>query len=89
MQIPAEEFRDLTAGCNPEILAKFLHVTPRTLQRWREGSASAPYSAYLALNLFLNGEIAGFFGKGWKGFNFGRDGKLYPPLFHGGYPLDS
>lgn len=31
------------------------------------------------------GDLSGLLGQDWEGFSFGKDGKLYPPFFHGGF----
>lgn len=83
--ITPSDFCDLIAGYTLEYLAEFLQVETRTIIRWKKGTSAVPYSAVLALNIKIHGDVAGMFGEGWKGFNFGPDGKLYPPYFRGGF----
>jgi hypothetical protein len=81
----ASDFRDLVAGMDPAWLCDYLQIHSRTLKRWKSGAAAVPHSAVLALRLKLEGDVASFAGEAWKGFFFGRDGKLYIPFFHRGH----
>jgi hypothetical protein len=80
----AAAFRELVAGIDGDCLCKYLRITPRTLKRWKEGTARAPHSAIIALKLKLEGDMSVLGGKDWKGFNF-ANGKLFPPYFRGGF----
>jgi len=64
-------------------LADFLHVNLKTLRRWKSGEATPPHAVIIALRLKLDGDLSAVGGDEWRGFTFGRDGKLYPPFFRG------
>jgi hypothetical protein len=77
------DFLDLVAGYDPAWIAALLKIHPRTLKRWKEGTAAVPFAAFLLLKLKLEGDLATLAGKPWEGFQL-RQGKLYLPYFKRG-----
>lgn len=73
---------DLLFG-SAESIAQYLGVTTKTVRRWKDGQPLPP-TAFKLLQLRY-GDLSGLMGEDWQGFTFGRDGKLYPPFFRGGF----
>jgi len=82
-----QTFPDLVAGMDAQYLCDYLQITKRTLARWKNGTATPPHSAILALQIKLDGNLSALGGNAWKGF-FLRDGKLYAPFFERGITPD-
>ena len=61
--------------------AKFLQITPRTIQLWISGRARIPYAAYKLLRLHLRYELPG---DNWKDWHISA-GRVYTPE---GYELN-
>lgn len=59
-------------------VAKFLQVTPRTVQLWISGRVRIPYAAYKLLRLQLRYELPG---EAWAGWSISA-GRLYTPEGH-------
>lgn len=59
-------------------VAKFLQVTPRTVQLWVSGRVRIPYSAYKLLRVLLHYELPG---EAWAGWTLSA-GRLYTPEGH-------
>lgn len=60
-------------------VAKFLHVTGRTLYNWETGRAAIPFAALKLLRVMARSELPG---KDWQGWTFNR-GTLWSPEGHG------
>lgn len=59
-------------------VAKFLQVTPRTVQLWISGRVRIPYAAYKLLRIQLRYELPG---EAWAGWSISA-GRLYTPEGH-------
>ncbi len=57
---------------------------PRTIRRWKNGTATPPESAVRLLKLFLDGNASPVLGKAWEGCIL-RDGLLYLPEWRRGF----
>lgn len=65
-------------------VAKFLQVSPRTVQLWVSGRVRIPYAAYKLMRLQLRYELPG---EAWAGWHLSA-GKLYTPENHELNPKD-
>lgn len=65
-------------------VAKFLQVSPRTVQLWVSGRVRIPYAAYKLMRLQLRYELPG---DAWAGWHLSA-GKLYTPENHELNPKD-
>lgn len=79
-----DSFAEISAGCSPEFLAAFLHVSIRTITNWRRGRPEAPYAARALLFLRLGGDMATVWGNGWEGFKM-RPDAFFHPFWRRGY----
>ena len=70
-------YREL--GHDRTSVAKFLHVTPRTLFNWESGRSPVPFSTLKLLRLLVRSELPG---KEWAGWCFNR-GTLWTPEGYG------
>lgn len=77
-------FSELVAGMDKHYLADFLQVDIKTLRRWINGTSTPPHSAFIALRLKLDGDLAAL-NPDWHGFNLAADGKLYAPMHKRGF----
>lgn len=62
-------------GFSTEDAAKFLQVSPRTVQLWVSGRQRIPYAAFKLLRVMLRYELPG---KAWAGWSLSA-GRLYTP----------
>lgn len=62
-------------GFSTEDAAKFLQVSPRTVQLWVSGRQRIPYAAFKLLRVMLHYELPG---KAWEGWSLSA-GRLYTP----------
>ncbi len=72
------------AGLSVDEVAKFLHVTPRTVRYWFSGQSSVPYAAYKLVRVLRWFELPQ---KGFEGWCM-HSGKLWTPEGHGIAPED-
>jgi len=72
------------AGLSVDEVAKFLHVTPRTVRYWFSGKSSVPYAAYKLVRVLRWFELPQ---KGFEGWCM-HSGKLWTPEGHGIAPED-
>lgn len=71
-------------GYSTADVAKFLHVSPRSVHNWVSGSVMVPVMAVKLLRLHLRYELPG---KAWEGWHLSA-GKLYTPENHELNPKD-
>jgi len=68
-------------------LADFLGVTVRMIKNYKSAKNPLPTAFRKLLKLRL-GDLSGLAGDAWEGFSFGRDNKLYLPLWNNGFDPD-
>ncbi len=73
------------SGLGVADVAKYLHVTPRTVRYWFSGHSMVPYSAYRLVRILARYELPGAAWHGW----LLHSGKLWTPEGHGFEPLDA
>lgn len=56
--------------------AELLDVHPATVKRWL-AAPPVPAMALIALRAAVLGQVPGMEGRPWRGWSFGRDGRLY------------
>lgn len=78
------EFCDLIAGIDLQYLADYLHISPKTLKRYKTG-ATVPHAVVIAVRLKLSGDLAALGGNQWQGFTICKDGLMYLPGWRGGF----
>ncbi len=73
-----------TLGYSTTDVAKFLHVSPRSVHNWISGKVMVPVMAVKLLRLHLRYELPG---KDWEGWHLSA-GRLYTPENHELNPKD-
>jgi DNA-binding transcriptional regulator YiaG len=74
-----------SAGLDKPALAKFLHVSERTLHNWESGLHEIPYATYKLVRILTRYE---FPDPAWRGWHM-HSGKLWSPEGYGFTPSDS
>lgn len=81
----SSEFCDLVGGATAADLGEYLGVDARTIRRYKSGGAAIPEPVAKLVTLRYKRDASALLGKGWEGYHFGHDGKLYIEGWRGGF----
>lgn len=79
-----QEHEDATYGAGYPLIMQVTGASKATACRWKKQPDSIPEAAKRLIRFAVWGDLAEVFGKEWENFKIVK-GKLYPPLFRGGF----
>ncbi|SOD41598.1 hypothetical protein [Nitrosovibrio sp. Nv4] len=71
-------------NASSEEITRITGAFPRTVKRWKDGTANPPESVLRLLRLFIDGDLATILGNEWEGFRL-INGHLYLPGWKRGF----